>query len=391
MTQHHIEPSSPRRPRILHVITGLGRGGAETVLSRLVTATQADFEHAVIALRGDDHYGPILRSHGVNVRALNIGRGRYTTAGIIDLVRIIRHERPSIVQTWMYHANLLGGVTARLAGVRPVLWAIRNMNLSAAAISPSTRFIAWLGAQLSGAVPDAIICNSTESARVHAVFGYSRSLLSVIPNGYDVTRFQPDPAVRAATREQFGIAPEHLLIGMVARWDPQKDHANLLHAFRIVAQRDPSVRALLVGDGMEPANQALSALMRATGVEGKVILAGGRDDVPAIMNALDLHVLSSLGEAFPNALAEAMACGTPCVTTAVGDAAFIVGTTGWVVAPRDSEALAAAVLQAIARLRLEGREALSALARARIVENFALSRMTNAYAALWCKFAGHTV
>jgi glycosyltransferase involved in cell wall biosynthesis len=373
--------------RVLHVITGLGRGGAEAVLSRLVAATQDDFEHVVVTLRDEGHYGPILRSSGVRVHALGVGYGLRAVSGLLTLKRVIRSERPDVVQTWMYHADLLGGAAARLAGVRAVLWGIRNTNLSSAALRRSTRAVAWLGARLSRVIPDAIVCNSRESARAHAAFGYRSDLFRIVPNGYDLTRFQPDAAARSAIRAQFGIRAQDVLIGMVARWDPQKDHSNLLGALGIVVRQAPAVRLMLVGDGMDPANTVLGALLSLNGLNGKVILAGARNDVPAIMNALDLHVLSSLGEAFPNVLAEAMACGTPCVTTDVGDAAHIVGTTGWVARPRDSHALSSSILEGLTALHAQGREALGAHARARIAENFDLSRMTTAFSALWREFA----
>jgi len=369
--------------RILHVITGLGRGGAEAVLSRVVAATQADFRHVVVALRDRGHYAPILEAQGIRVHALGMNYGMSIPAKVKQLASIMRDERPDIVQTWMYHADLIGGAAARLASVRPVLWGIRNTNLSALAIRRSTRIIAWLGARLSSFVPDAIVCNSHESARVHAAFGYNSQLMRVIPNGYDVTCFRPNTTLRESTRAALGIAREHVLLGMVARWDPQKDHANLLAAIGNVARREPDVRLLLVGDGMERPNLSLMRLVSDAGLDDRVILAGPRNDIPAIMNALDLHVLSSLGESFPNVVAEAMACGTPCATTDVGDAKLIVGETGWVAPPRDAESLAQAVGRAIAAIRHEGRAALGARARARIVENFEISRMTAAYAELW--------
>ena len=365
------------------MITGLQCGGAETVLARLVLETCSEFDHIVVVLRDEAYFGPVLRARGIAVHALDIGHRRGMFGGMSALVRIIRRERPEIVHTWMYHADLLGGLAARLAGVPSVVWGIRNTNLDVAAIGRSARFAAWACARLSSRVPHIITCNSYEAECVHTAFGYRAARFRIIPNGCDIERFRPDPAVREATRAVFAVAPCEVLIGMVARWDTQKDHANLLNAMGRVAKQRQDVRLLLAGAGMDWANAQLVEGVRAAGLDGRVILAGQRDDVPAIMNALDLHVLSSLGEAFPNVVAEAMSCGTPCVVTDVGDAARIVGDTGWIVRPRDSLALATAIEIALVALEKYGRQALGNRCRTLIVENFVMTRMTEAYAGLW--------
>jgi glycosyltransferase involved in cell wall biosynthesis len=334
-------------------------------------------------LRDEDHFGRILRSEGIDVHALDIGSGRNVIAGIATLTRLIRRERPAIVHTWLYHADLLGGAAARLAGVRAIIWGVRNNNLEASAISRSTRRVASIAARLAGHIPQVIVSNSVQASRNHIDFGYQAARFRVIANGYDVDQFRPDARLREATRASLGIAPDELLVGTVARWDPQKDHANLLAALQLVAPRRSKVRILLVGSQMHETNECLRSLIQASSLTERVILAGPRDDVPAIMNALDLHVLSSLGEAFPNVVAEAMACGTPCVVTDVGDAARIVNDTGWVVPARDSDALAAAVEDALSALERQSREALGLRCRSRIVQHFGMSQMVEAYTALW--------
>jgi len=369
--------------KILHVIAGLQLGGAETVLVRLVTATRPQFAHVVVVLGHEGHFGPLLRASGVAVHALGLDGLRGVFGAMMRLIRIARRERPALVQTWMYHADLLGGLAARLAGVRQVLWCVRNSTPDSPEIRRSTRWVTRLGACLSGLIPTVILCNSNEASRSHIAFGYRAAKFRIIPNGYDLTRFRPDAALRAQVRASLGIAPTEILLGNVARWDPQKDHGNLLRAVRIVARGNPNTRLLLVGSGIDAQNGELMRLIDATGLKERTLLAGSRHDVPALMNALDLHVLSSRGDAFPNVVAEAMACGTPCVVTDVGDAAWIVGDTGWVAPPQDPAALAAAIEQALRVFRRQNRPAWGEKCRARIAENFALPRMTEAYGALW--------
>lgn len=214
--------------------------------------------------------------------------------------------------------------------------------------------------------------------------GYDAGRMVVIPNGYNLSQFRPDPEARAAVRAELGIAPDVPLIGLVARFDPQKDHRNLLQALAILKGRGTAPLCLLVGTGMEEGNQALAAMIGEAGVGDHLHLLGKRTDIPAVMNALDLHVMSSaFGEAFPNVLSEAMACGTPCVSTDVGDAALIVGDTGWIVPPRAPAALADAVEAALAESRSSQWGARQEAARARIEENFGIGVMVERYRAVW--------
>jgi glycosyltransferase involved in cell wall biosynthesis len=287
----------------------------------------------------------------------------------------------------LYHADLLGGLAARLVRIRRVIWSIRNTNLDAGSISTATRAVAWLAARVSRLIPERIVYNSLRSRAVHAQFGYSVRRCQVIQNGYDLEIFRPDPASGAALRAELGVRTDEYLVGCVARWDPQKDHANLVAALGAVARGQPRLRILLVGTGMDPANERLALLLRAADLGTRVILAGPRDDIPTVMNALDLHVLSSSGEAFPNVVAEAMACGTACVVTDVGDAALIVGDTGWMVPPHDSQALASAIEAALGSLQQQSRAILGARCRARVVEHFGLQKMTDSYCTLWRELA----
>jgi glycosyltransferase involved in cell wall biosynthesis len=376
------------RLKVLHVISGLRRGGAEAVLARLVAASAADFEHVVVSLRDEGHFGPILRGQGVPVHAIELERMRDLPARLRNLVRIMRSVQPDVVQTWLYHGDVFGGLAARWARVPAVLWGIRNTNLDVASIGRSLRWIARLGARLSRFVPDAIVCNSEHAARVHVNFGYHESSFRIVFNGYDTAKFKPDVELRDAARHEFRVAADETLIGKMARWDPQKDHGNLLTALAQLRGRHSEVRALLAGEGMVAENEPLMAMIRRAGLQNRIILAGARDDVPTLMNALDLHVMASLGEAFPNAVAEAMACGTPCVVTDVGDAARIVGDTGWVVPARNSSALAAAIEQGLQALERDGRQALASRCRRRIEEHYPLLGMVAAYGALWREFGG---
>lgn len=374
--------------KVIHIITGLNDGGAEAVLYRLCTHESVANHHA-ISMMGEGKYGPLLRQAGVSVSCLNMPQGRVTPNGLWRLWRLLRQERPAVVQTWMYHADLIGGVLARLAGVKRVFWGIHHTTLDARHSKRSTILVAKLCAVLSRWVPTAIVCCAQKALQVHRDLGYVGKM-QVIPNGYDLSRFAVNDAAGGRLRAEWGIGDRYLL-GMVGRFDPQKDHKNFLAALAELKRRGVAFAAVLVGRGLDASNPQLAGWLTELGLEAEVRLLGQRSDIPDVMNALDVHVLSSAFEAFPNVVAEAMACGTPAIATQVGDAALIVGDTGWVVPPQDAAALADALLAAREAMNdADAWAARRAAARQRVEENFSLRRMVASYEALYGLSSGTT-
>ncbi|OAE64853.1 glycosyl transferase [Achromobacter insolitus] len=381
---------SARPLRVLHIITGLGQGGAESVLFRLATYPEENVEHVVVSLTDEGIYGERLRAAGVAVHVLGMKRGRVSLGGFLALRALVAAERPDAVQTWMYHADLIGGLAARLAGVRAIAWGIRNSGEHLERSSRSARMVLRACALLSGRIPKAIVCAAQKSAERHADKGYDRARMVVIANGYDLSRYAPNAEARSRVRAQWGVPQDVPAIGCVARWDPLKDHANLLRAIAALVRdgRDAGLRCVLIGRGMDTENAELGALVDRLGLRDRLVLAGPSDDVPAAMNGLDLHVLSSCAEGFPNVVAEAMACGVYCVVTDVGDAAYIVGDAGVVVPPEQPEALARGIETALREVAARGRERAGEAGRARVLENFDIARMVQSYIAVWRRISG---
>jgi len=367
---------------VVHIITSLEQGGAEAVLYRLIAASQGT-THVVVSLKGAAYYGDRIASLGTRVLTLDLDRlpPLKWLARLIELRRTIRDIKPDVVQTWMHHADLIGGVVARLAET-PTVWGVRNST------PPRQdwirRLIVQLCALLSPVVPSRIVTCSNRAVVSHAAVGYARDRFVVIPNGYDLTAFSPDLRSGQRLRAQFGIPSSMPLCVTVARWDSQKDHRTLLRAIALLSSSGQRFQHLLVGRGLDSKNVGLCDLISRMRLSGAVLLAGPRDDIPSVMNAADLHVLSSRTEAFPNVVAEAMACGTPCVVTDVGDAAFIIGDSGWVVPPGDPERLAEAMGNALSTLENSSRrDQLGRRCRQRVVENFGLERMVASYQNIW--------
>jgi glycosyltransferase involved in cell wall biosynthesis len=369
--------------RITHLITSLNTGGAQAMLYKLLSRHDREaFAPEVISLLPPGPIGEDLRRIGIPVHSLGLKRGIPDPMGVLRLVAHLRASRPQLLQTWMYHADLLGGLAGRVAGV-PVVWNIRHSDLSAEDSKRMTRWTAAVAARLSRHVPESIVCCSEATRRVHAALGYDEAKMVVLPNGFDLSRFAPDPAARQSVWAELSLPPDAFLIGLFARFDPQKDHATFLRAAEHVCAMAPTAHFLLCGDDVTWDNAALASPIASAGLQDRFRLLGRRNDVPRLTAALDLAVLSSAhGEGFPNVLGEAMATGVPCVATDVGDSAEIVGDTGTVVAPRNAESLGAAV-HAWVVMPEEARRRQGQAARARIETHYALPTIVERYEALY--------
>lgn len=380
--------------KVLHIITCLDNEGAQAVLYRLIGRDNLDSHH-VVSLMSMGFYGSRLMACGVKVDTLDWGRGRITFTGVRKLYRLIREAKPDVVQTWMYHADLAGGTVARLARSAPVVWGLHHTTLSPQETSRSTRTVAGLCALLSRWLPRSVISCSESGAELHVRLGYSSDKMRVVQNGYDLDVFSQDSASRLQLRTEWGVKSNTVLFGMVARWDPQKDHANLIAAMAELKKRlaNTSFRCVLVGKGLVEDNAALADILDAHDMRRYVLLLGPRDDIPAVMSALDIHVLSSaFGEAFPNVVAEAMACETPAIVTNVGDAAVIVGECGWVSPPSDPVQLGEALSNAVDAMKdRESWEARRLACRGRVLQKFDLKKMVSGYRAAWRGVPAETV
>ena len=368
--------------RVCHVITSLATGGAETALFRLVTATdRAQQEVSVVSLTDEGVYGPRLREAGIPVHALGMQRGRFSLPAFLALIKLLRQRKPDVVQTWLYHSDLLGLLASRLAGIRRVAWNIRCSVTDERYVRGQAGTVLRLLSFLSP-IPRVVVSNSVAGQRVHAMLGYRPRQWAVIPNGLETATFRPDPAAYLDVRRELGVAPDSILVGLVARYDPLKDYPTFLQTAARVAAKQPNVHFVAVGAGVTYANGDLAAHVQALGNSRQVHLLGERRDTPRLNAAFDIAMCTSTGEGFPNVLIEAMSCGVPCVSTDVGDAALVIGDTGLVEPAADPDRLAQAVLQLVEGGRTR-RNTLGEAARRRVQEHYSLPIMVARYQALY--------
>lgn len=372
---------------ITHVIGSLDVGGAERALCSLAASIDpALAEMKIVALISGGALADSARRQGIEVETLSMRPGRPNPSSVVRLARRLRADRPDLVVTWMYHANLIGGLAAKLADRIPVVWNIRHTWLDPRRSKRLTRWVARAGGALSQRVPDAVVYVAHAAQESHAKLGYACPSSQVIPNGFDLDEFRPDPAARWEVRKELEVAPTTELVGLVGRFHPDKDHGTFLAAAARVRRSHPSARFLLCGEGVTPENRQLGAWADRNGVRDACRFLGPREDVPRLAAALDVAVCSSLTEAFPRAVGEAMACGVPCVVTDVGDAAHLVGNTGRVVSTGDPAALAGAVHEILA-LDEAARGALGRLARERVAREFSHERVVARHWDLWRQLA----
>jgi len=357
---------------VMHVITGLGTGGAETMLVQIAAALQAKgMSQHVVSLGTLDSRAGELRTAGVDVTVLNAEDSVSITGALFRLQRAARSLRPRVIQGWMYHGNLAATLCHYVCGergCRKLFWNLRASNMDDARYGRVIR----LGAMLSR-LPDVVIANSQAGAAFHRARGFTASRTEVIDNGVDTDKFRPDPAARKDVRAELGLDEKALVAIHVARVDPMKDQANFLAA---VAQT-PAVTGVMIGSGTDVLT-----------VPANVKTLGERHDVPRLLAAGDIVASTSgFGEGFSNAVAEGMSAGLFPIATDVGDARRIVADTGAIVAPGQPKAFAQA-LAAVSALPAEARQKQGGKARERIVSHFSLGKALERYSALYDAMVG---
>jgi glycosyltransferase involved in cell wall biosynthesis len=366
---------------VAHVIKSLEIGGAETVLERLIErADDSRFRWHVFSLTSIGPIGERLKAHGIPVEALNISGPGYLL-GLQRLARRLRVTRPDVVQTWMYHADLIGGLAAKRAGIHNIVWALHAGSPPVQGASIPERIGLRLNSRLSHRIPKKIICCSHTTARVHAAIGYERTKMVIVPNGFEI------PDAQVVARGDLGLPTGSPLVIRVGRNHPDKDIPSFLTMVAILNQRSP-VDGVLVGPGLDRENHALVDQVRTAGLEGKIHLLGPRSDVRALIMAADVAVSSSSGgEGLPLTIGEAMAVATPVVATDVGDSALILDDPQRIVAPRRPMEMAAAV-EKLLTMSPEKRALVGARDQRRVRDRWTLGSMVNGYCDQYLRLVG---
>lgn len=322
--------------KVLHIISTLNEGGAEAFLHRLCSQS-TNVKHSIVSLKCLGKYGPLLLKNNIQVYPLNISNFFNFFISIFKLTYILNKEKPNIVQTWLYHADFIGGLFSKLLGYSNIIWCIRHSDLDERITKKRTLIIFNLLIHLSNYIPKLIVFNSRSGYYHHLNKGYNSSISIQIPNGYNTSIYSP-------SLDKINNGSKPFTLGCVGRYHPQKDHFTLFKAISLIPDKS-DYKFVFYGTGIEKSNIDLMTHIKNLELSDYVFLMGSSNDIPRVMNELDVLVSSSShGEAFPNVVAEAMLCGTPCIVTDVGDSALLVNDCGWVVQPRNPSELMQAIV-----------------------------------------------
>lgn len=373
------------KKKILHIIIGLNVGGAELMLQRLVlnSSKKEQFEHCVISLTDLGIIGPKLQEQGIEVHGLGMTSLSSLPLTVLKLRRLIKEIDPDVVQTWMYHADLIGGVAAKSLGIKKIIWGIRNTELNTSS-SVSRQAIVKLCSKLSYSIPSHIVCVANTAMRTHVKQGgYDPSKMVVIPNGFDINRFKPNEKQRNTLREKLNINPDELVIGNIGRFDPVKNHASFIKACIKLLEDGFKFKVLLAGRDVDLNNPIISKIFKDSSLKNYFIFLGEITDTPSFYNAIDVFCLCSTTEGFPNVLGEAMACAKVCLTTDAGDAWLILAENGFRVKSTRSSDIATALETKVLNNTINCLNDIGSSARKSIIENYAIDTIISKFEVLY--------
>ncbi|WP_331377177.1 glycosyltransferase family 4 protein [Sinorhizobium chiapasense] len=355
---------------IMHVITNLtASAGAETMLARLLRSSSDDRVIVVSLMGVSDRNRNLANNPAVVYVSLQANSIASLPGAVLRLASLIRKEQPDVILCWMYHAMVAGTVAATISRREtPVFWNVRQSLDDPACLTRSSR-IAIAVAKLLSHQPSGIIYNSARALHLHGAYGYTNRNTVVIPNGFEL------PQLAAST----GTTARR--IGIVGRFHPQKDHGTFFKAAAAVIRTHPQAIFSAAGNGLSKDNPAVVELMTQAGLPVHAVeLKGEISDMSVFYQNIDVLVLSSRTEGFPNVIAEAMSYGKPIVTTDVGDAAAVAGNAGIAVPARDPEALAWAIREILDLPPVEyARYARNA--RERVENEYAMAAISKKYSA----------
>ena len=364
---------------IIHIITGLNVGGAEITLLKLLRFSKHR-NCLVISLTNKIELEEKFRELEIPVIVLKFNKYNFFVQ-MLKLYRLLKYYKPDIVQTWLYHSDFFGGVAAYAAGVKKIFWNIRTTELRKG--SKATAILRRILAGLSYIIPSKIVVVGERARLLHQCLGYNKSKFVLIPNGYHSPDAQPNTSMECDS--DCGLrhfSTKDFIIGTVGRYSSVKGHDVLVRAAAIVCKSRNNVKFVLIGRGLTKDNIELMNLIEQENVSEKFILLGERLDLNALYARMDLFVLPSRSEGFPNALAEAIVHGVPAISTDVGDAESIVGKHTPLIQPDDFDGLASRILE-YAKMEQGDLKFIGDNMRKHVLANYGTEKMVHRYCELY--------
>lgn len=362
--------------KVCHIITDLDIGGAELMLKRLVEFSPIDRQNIVIiSLMDPGKVGQSLKEHGFTVLTTSMKSKASFFLTLYKLYRLLQQFKPDVIQTWMYHSDLLGGLAAKLTGCNAIVWGIHGTFLPIG--RPLTKVVMKICAALSYYIPHKIVCVAELSRIKHIEYGYDDSKMLVIPNGFDVAFFSNLLTDKVSTRMMLGLADSDLIIGCVGRFHPDKGQDILIAAAAKLIMGRSNFKLVFAGRNCDWDNTDLVRHIDSYNLRSNIVLLGERDDIPQLLQLFDIYCMPSRTEAFPVALGEAMCSGLACVATKVGDTAILLGDCG-LLAEANSVDLSLKLAEMLTCTSVQ-RSQIGTRAKLRIKELFSLEQVHQRY------------
>ncbi|MGE9213553.1 glycosyltransferase [Exiguobacterium aurantiacum] len=336
--------------KVLHIITGLGVGGAENMLLKILKNTNRNsYEHTVVSLTGKGEISQEIEKLGYEIVNLEIGSFRIFKN--LHKVKLLV-DKSDLVNTWLYHADFFGFIFSKMRfKTKKIIWNVRHTNLDVQHNKISTLLILKMNRYLSRKI-DLVTFNSIESRNNHIKLGFNPQKIKMISNGFDLKEIKFSNINRVKYRNELGIKEDEKVLITVGRWHKQKDYYNLINALKIFKLEIPHFKMIFIGKDLDYENIELSNLIKKSGLENNIVLLGKRLDAKELLSVADLYISSSAGESFSNSIGEALATSLPCVVTDVGESALIIGNAGIVVPSKNSKALANAMSELVHNLTM---------------------------------------
>ena len=376
--------------KVLHIISGLKSGGAEGVLYRLVSQDSKN-DHSVISLTNEGFYGDLLKKKNIYTYCLNLKKNLNFLFLFFKLIFLIKKINPNIVQCWMYHGDVFGGLAAKVLGIKKIYWNLRNSDLDTQWSNKSTIFLAKISSYLSYFIPYKIISCSNKSTTTHINLGYCSKKILLINNGFDNVKFNYSSKLKKHWKSKLKISNQNIVFGFVGRWSDQKDFQTLFKAFSFFRKKfenSQTLKLLLIGKDINKKNKDLLKEVNKYGLNKNIILIDETNSVNKLLNVIDIGIFASKGnEGFPNVIAEKMLTKIPCIVADVGDSQRIVGNSGWVYKKRNWIDLNKKINQVYNDfiLNKSNWNAKKNFSRKRIINYFSLKNMVESYNQVWSK------
>lgn len=362
---------------IFFVITGLGQGGAEKTLVELISQMKKrdSFYIRVFVLTNLNFFQPVLEKLGIQVNFIPIGFNFTWIKQTIIFFREIRQYKP-IVSTWLYHADIFGGILARIAGVRNIIWSARQTNLSFKANPFKVYLAIRICAFASYFIPREVVSCAYSAKQSHLMVGYNKSNLKVIQNGYDVSKVFK--LCKNNLTKKYSVVKQIKIIH-IGRNDFQKNQLGFLQVAELISKELPNTEFLMIGSRVTLLeNMVDMSQFPHIKLGHNLFLMDETENIQEIFKSSHCLVQTSVGEGFPNVVAEACLAGVPVVATDVGDTKFILGETLELISPFDPKFLSAKVIHV---LNMDIKAKLDLIYRQHnfVKKNFSIDKMTQQF------------